>query len=157
MMKRSGARCAVVGAAQQLSVQMYRDFKGVVRGTAKAACAVSRYRLVPQVLIPSVLVSMTLAPWVGVAVGLAAQQGVLAGVAGLGAVAQLATSAVGVRLFRLPAWAAIFSPVGTTLLHGIIGVEGTKALLRGFVEWRGTRYPVAMLRAASRYQFPWES
>ncbi len=55
------------------------------------------------------------------------------------------------------AWAAIFSPVGTTLLHGIIGVEGTKALLRGFVEWRGTRYPVAMLRAASRYQFPWES
>lgn len=157
MMKRSGARCAVVGAAQHLSVQMYRDFKGVVRGTAKAACAVSRYRLVPQVLIPSVLVLMTLAPWVGVAVGLAAQQGVLAGVAGLGAAAQLATSAVGVRLFRLPAWAAIFSPVGTTLLHGIIGVEGTKALLRGFVEWRGTRYPVAMLRAASRYQFPWES
>ena len=46
---------------------------------------------------------------------------------------------------------------GTTLLHGVIGFEGARALIRGYVEWRGTRYPVAALRAASRYRFPWES
>ncbi len=157
MMKRSGAHCAVVGAQEHLSVQMYRDFGGVVRGTAKAACAVSRYRLLPQVLIPSMMIVVTLAPWLGVAVGLAQGHALLLGVGALGAVAQVATSAVGSTLFRLPVWATLFAPVGTTLLHGIIGVEGAAALVRGYIEWRGTRYPVAALRAASRYRFPWES
>jgi hypothetical protein len=157
MMKRSGARCAVVGAQASLSVQMYRDFRGVVQGTAKAACSVSRYRLLPQVLIPAVMIALTLAPWVGLAVGLAQGHAWLSGVGALGAVAQVATSVVGATVFRLPVWPALFVPVGTVLLHGIIGVAGTAALLRGYVEWRGTRYPVETLRAASRYRFPWES
>lgn len=157
MMKRSGARCAVVAAPAHLSVQMYRDFQGVVRGTAKAACAVSRYRLLPQVLIPAVGIALTLAPWVGLAVGLAQGHALLSAVGALGAVAQVATAVVGATVFRLPLWPALFAPVGTVLLQGIIGVEGARALLRGSIEWRGTRYPVAALRASSRYRFPWES
>jgi cellulose synthase/poly-beta-1,6-N-acetylglucosamine synthase-like glycosyltransferase len=39
LMKRSGARCGVVAAPDELSLTMYPDFAGVVRGTAKAACA----------------------------------------------------------------------------------------------------------------------
>lgn len=157
MMKRSGARCAVVGAQDFLSVQMYRDFGGVVRGTAKAACSVSRYRLLPQLLIPAALITLTLAPWVALPVGLSQGHALLAAVGALGALAQVATSVVGTMVFRLPVWPALFAPVGTALLHGIIAVEGAAALLRGFVEWRGTRYPVETLRAASRYKFPWES
>lgn len=156
MMKRSGARCGVVGAQEHLSLRMYQDLRGVIQGTAKAACAVSQYRLLPQVAIPALICAATVAPWIALGVGAATTHAGLLVLGALGAAAQWVGPLVATRVLRLPRSSVLLAPVGSVLLQLIIGATGTAALLRGSVEWRGTKYPVAALRAGSRYRFPWQ-
>lgn len=133
---------------------MYKDFAGIVRGTAKTACAVGRYRLLPQVLIPSLLLALQIAPWMALVAGAALDHPWLAAVGAFGGLMQILGAAWAAHAVRLGAVWALFAPLGGVVMQGIILVTGVAAHWHGCVEWRGTRYPLAALRAGSRFRWP---
>ncbi len=156
MMKRAGARCGVVRACEHLELAMYRDAAALVHGVAKGSCAVGRYRLLPQALIPLAMLALDVAPWAALAWGVAAGEVWLAGVGALGGALQLVSAAIAAGAVRAGAGWALLAPLGDVFLHGVILVSGVAAHLRGGVRWRGSLYPMAALRAGTRFRFPWE-
>ena len=152
MLKEYGARNGVVNGYGFVGVQWYESLPDLARGAEKAALAsFAGFSVVRLVLICFGLLVVELAPFVGVwAIGQPALQCVaLAGMA-CALAAQLVPSA----FLGRPWWPVLFTPVATILAVAILLRAGWLTIWRGGMLWRGTLYPMDMLRRGARMRFP---
>jgi hypothetical protein len=157
VLKRSGARCSVVLARSYLQLTMYPTFDSLVKGVEKSACALGRYRLLPQVLVQLLMLGLDVVPWLALGVGLHRGDATLIAAGGLAGALVMISSAVAVSVLGLHPWRALLSPFGGVLFHLLLLVTGLQAHARGGVRWRGTLYPLAALRAGMRFKLPWQA
>lgn len=141
-LKAAGYRQAAAVGTEFVEVQWYPSLGAMARGLRKNAFAVVDYRLslvaagtvLPVVFIfwPVVALFITTGPvfWLN------------AGVVAVGVLAVADTA----RAHGLPLWTGITYPLGSLTLLWIIWAAALRAVRRGAVEWRGTEYPLELLR-----------
>ena len=151
LLKRTGARCAVVNGCGQVGLHFYRDFGEMLRGTEKTVYIVNNFSL-PRVVASSVaFVWLECAPFFGVIADLAPWVRIAS--AGFVLLA-LAQAAVMARWLHRPLWPTLCIPVGV-ILSAYAGIRsGILAVRRGGVLWRGTLYPNALLRQHEQVTLP---
>jgi hypothetical protein len=152
MMKRSGARCAVLHAASGISVAPYPSAPAMIRALEKNGYAImgrcSALRTVAFAAVVAIFeLGFALAllplgapwlPWLGLAaLGLAA-----------------AATALSAGLCRLPAWIGWLFPLGVGLLVAAMLRSAFEGWRQGGVVWRGTLYRAQELRGGIRVRFP---
>ncbi|MFH1418457.1 MAG: glycosyltransferase family 2 protein [Planctomycetota bacterium] len=152
MLKQHGARGGVVNGHGYVGVRWYESVMDMARGAEKAALAsFAGFSVVRLVAICLATLILELAPFVGVfAFGQPVLQAIAAGGIVLSVVAQLIPS----LSFGRPWWPALFVPVATILSVGILLRAGWLTVRRGGMLWRGTLYPMEMLRRGARLRFP---
>lgn len=156
MLKRAGARCSIVLARTHLELTMYPTVGSLVKGVAKGACAMSKYRLRNHLAVTLGLLMLDLAPWAALAAGLDRGDGALLALGGAAGALCLVSAAVALSVIGQPWWKAVLAPVGGVLFHLLLLATGLQNYLRGYVTWRDTRYSIAELRAGMRFTLPWE-
>lgn len=141
-LKAAGFRQAAVLGTDFVEVQWYPSLGAMARGLRKNAFAVVDYRLslvaagtaLPFLFIfwPATALLVTTGPVFWLNVGVVA--------VGILAVADTA------RAHGLPFWTGVAYPLSSLILLGIIWAAALRAVRTGAVEWRGTEYPLELLR-----------
>jgi hypothetical protein len=144
MLKRSGARCAVVNGRGDVGLHFYRSLREMAAGIEKGG---ARWPLPLLCLCMTVLLLLELGPWLA----LAAPAPWARALGAAGAMLSTAATMVTARWMRLPLPAAALAPVGVLVLVAMMVRAGALAALRGGVYWRGTFYRTHDLRAGSRF------
>ena len=146
LLKRSGFRQEAVFGADDVAVEWYPDLGSALRGLNKNAFAGMGYSVVRVAAVVVALVLTNVLPFV-----------LLPFVAGpvRWAYALVVLTVLFVYAFDAPrqrhgAWLFVLHPVGTTLLAYAATASAAKALRRGQIEWRGTRYSLDELRRRGR-------
>lgn len=152
MLKEHGVRGGVMGGHDYVGVRWYESVWDMARGAEKAALAsFAAYSVVRLTVVCLVLLALELAPFVcAFAVGWPGVQSAAAG----GMVCALAAQLIPSVWFGRPWWPVLFCPVATVLSIGILLRAGWLTTWRGGVLWRGTLYPLDMLRRGARLRFP---
>jgi hypothetical protein len=138
--KRHGLRQAVVGGEHLLCVRWQVGLSGMVSGLEKNAFAGMEYSLARAVAACLALVILGIVPFLGAALFSARTLWAASALAVIGIQAALARQA------RQPTWPALFHPLAVAVLIYAIARSTVLTLRRGSVQWRGTQYPLAMLR-----------
>ena len=141
-LKEAGYRQLVAAGRDLLTVEWYPSVAAMARGLRKNVFAAVEYRLwlvaagtlVPVLLIfwplAALFVTGGLAWWLNLGI-------VLTGLA----VASYTAGAHG-----LPPWVGLLYPVASAVFLGMVWLAALRATIRGTVEWRGTEYPLEVLR-----------
>jgi hypothetical protein len=140
LVKHHGLRQAVVRGEDLLSVRWQVGLSGVISGLEKNAFAGVEYSLVRAVGTCLALAILGIVPFLGAALGPARGLWAAAGLAAIG------IQAAHARQAHQPAWPALFHPLAVAVLIYAIARSTVLTLRRGSVQWRGTQYPLAMLR-----------
>jgi cellulose synthase/poly-beta-1,6-N-acetylglucosamine synthase-like glycosyltransferase len=143
MLKRSGARPAVLEGRTAVSLEFYPSFRALSRALEKNGASAP----FPVNFFGNLLLVIL-------------ECGLLAGLASghpplmlLAAAAWAVAAAVTLGLCRwlgLSRWPALLPFFGIVLLAGVMIRSGVLALVRGGAVWRGTFYPTAVVRAGQR-------
>jgi hypothetical protein len=147
-LRRAGFRQWAAAEPALVSVQWYPTLGAAIRGLEKNAFAVLGYR--PALLAAAVagLLALFLGPLLGAAAAPGGAAWLFAAVAAAqwAAVAAVAaTFVVPGRPARAAAVALAYAPAALAFAYAMAR-SGAIALLRGSVQWRGTRYPLQRLR-----------
>ena len=166
MMKRAGARCAVVTAFGQVGLYFYRSFGQAVRGAQKGFAAAG-YRLPRALLIAALSLALETAPVVALLILC------LGGPAFLRWSCAAVLAAFAASAYLLDRWtrvarrhgpdpmarpalragrlvASLLTPLVAPLTVGIFVHAAVAGRLRGGVVWRGTLYRIEDLRRGAR-------
>lgn len=145
LVRRHGARAGFALARGDVSVEWYRDFRSMLRGLEKnifgGAAGFSYLRLALLLLLFGLWAAAPLAallhpllwPLGAAAYGLMAAAGFIAG-----------------RRARQDPWGALLWPLGLLLMGAILLRSAWHCLRHAGIVWRGTHYPLALLRAGRR-------
>ncbi len=146
LIKGAGLRQEAVFGAEDVAVQWYPDLGSALRGLNKNAFAGLGYSTVRLGAVVLALLATNVLPFAAVAFagGLARVVYVLV-VATVGFVYAFDAR----RLHHSP-WLFLLHPVGVALLAYAAVASAAKALRRGQIEWRGTRYALDELRRGRR-------
>jgi cellulose synthase/poly-beta-1,6-N-acetylglucosamine synthase-like glycosyltransferase len=136
MLKRSGARSKMLHGADAVRLEFYPSYRAMARAVEKNGVAAPFWVMAPT----NVLLVWLEAGFLGLPLPFAAAAFALAA----------GTSLVLGRWSRLPAWPALFPPLGMALLAAAMLRSATLALVRGGVMWRGTFYPTRAVREGNR-------
>jgi hypothetical protein len=143
MLKRAGARQAVVIGEDRVSLDFYPSFTALARALEKNGAAAP----FPLTLLLSLSLVVLEAGYLAalpaggpLLISLAAATALLAG---------YTQERVG-HWLRLPRWPAVAPFLGTVLLAFVCVRSAMLAWLRGGVTWRGTFYSTATVRAGAR-------
>lgn len=149
MMKRSGARSAVLDGSDGVRLHFYRSLGEMMRGLEKNGYAVfGGLRPLRLAAMVTVMIALELIPLIALAVGSPVQR-----IAGAVMVATLALcQALVARAGRRPLSSALIPAVGVTALVVFAVRSAILVHARGGVVWRGTLYPLAELRAGRRFE-----
>lgn len=141
MLKRHGAKQRVVIAQEAVSLEFYDSYSVMARALEKNGA------MAPVGLILLGLVALT-AVELGYLGALFDQRLTLVGLISfvVGLITQLGVC----RWLRMPSWPALFPGFGILPLVTAIGRSGLLAWKRGGVNWRGTFYATATVRAGMR-------
>jgi hypothetical protein len=120
-------------------VRVVRRF---ARGLEKNAYAGMEYRA----WLAVAAVAVTLLGYVGPLVGVVLAGGAARGLFAVAALAQLAMYAALAVRERTRPWLALLYAVAAVLFAWVVARAVWLTVRRGGVEWRGTRYPLALLR-----------
>jgi hypothetical protein len=143
ILKESGACSHFAGHDGLLRARWHVGVGGLVRGVEKNAFPSLGYRVGATIAAVGLQIVWSLAPLVGL----------FASDSWTRAAAVLAWSGVALvysvtaRTTRIHLWQAILMPVGAILFAYAILASMVATLRRGGVVWRGTFYPIAMLKA----------
>ena len=154
MMKRSGAKCAVVTAGEEVKLQWYRTLGEAARGAEKGYATVSNFSLARTFAMAGILLLLELSPLLCLAPLLHPELRLI-GWAGVG----MAAVFVGAVLLwsrwgRQPVWPGLIAPLTAPILAALTIRAGLLGRRRGGVCWRGTLYTTDTLRAGKRVDFP---
>lgn len=141
-LKRAGYRQEAVFGAELLAVEWYPSLPAALRGLEKNAFAGLGYSAPRVLLVVTALLLTNVLPF---AVALVAQGPALA-LAWLVVATVAAVYAFDARRLSHAWWLFALHPVGVALLCYAAGASATKALVRGEIVWRGTRYRLEELR-----------
>ena len=144
MLKRCGARSAIVNGRGLLGLHWYRRLPEIARGFEKSYVGVD-CRAWLGVIVFLIASAIWLAPWVALA-----GSGWLQ-LIGLGTI--LETALAGMALNRWMGrriWSAMVYPLGDLILLLLFLRAIVLGHLRGGIRWRGTLYPAARLREGKR-------
>jgi hypothetical protein len=144
LVKTHGLRQAAVLGDDLLRVRWQIGLSGIVHGLEKNAFAGLGYSVVRATAACLGLAACGILPF------LAAPLGEARILWGASAVAAILAQACSAREARLPLWSALFYPLGIAVLCFAIIRSMLLALCRGQVEWRGTSYPLSLLRRPRR-------
>lgn len=147
MLKWSGARQALLSARGHVSLAFYRGLPEAIRGFEKNSFAVAGFSVVRQSALLAALLLVELGVFAGLALATSHDLLVLGGVTLAVTVARDLAVA---RWAGRPTLASLLWPLGVLVLvwSGLRSMVMT--LARGGVEWRGTWYSLASLRAGRR-------
>lgn len=148
--KAAGGRSQVVFAPELARVTWYPGLRAAVRGLEKNAFAGMRYAPSLVALVSVGLLTTHVLPYLALLVG-----SPMARLGGAGvALVVLAVYVWYGRRAATPGWYAFLHPFSVSVLVLALVRSTLLALWRGGIEWRGTRYPLAALRAAQRHGRP---
>jgi len=151
MMKRSGARSAVVVANRHAHVRWYRSLGDMAWGVEKGFASVGGCSVLRLLGVCAVMGALELAPVVALLpLGV---PGLLP--LGLAMVALAAASTLIVYFWvRDPIWAGLLFPLGALVNIALLLRTAWLGWRRGGVLWRGTLYPSELLRGNLRVRWP---
>jgi len=146
LVKGAGLRQEAVFGAEDVTVEWYPDLGSALRGLNKNAFAGLGYSTVRLAFVVLALLVTNVLPFVAL---------LLAGGAARGVYALVVATVAFVYAYDAPRlrhspWLFVLHPVGVALLAYAAVASAAKALHRGQIEWRGTRYPLDELRRGRR-------
>lgn len=144
LLKRSGARLAVADAGPRVRVAWYPSFGAFARGLEKNAYAGMEYRA----WVAAAGVAATVALYVGPLLGAALARGAARWLFVVTALLQGAAYAWVAARGRTRPWLAPLYWAAALGFAWVVARAVWLAERRGAIEWRGTRYPLARLRAS---------
>jgi cellulose synthase/poly-beta-1,6-N-acetylglucosamine synthase-like glycosyltransferase len=165
MMKRSGAKCAVLNGRRRVGLQFYRTVGEAARATEKSVLVAFRFSYLRLVAVLLTTLWLELSPILALALlcvsaieELGGPSGaaliVLGGLAAAGLILALFSSLLINRWAGMRLLPAACFPVGVTLNFFLVARAAILAAWRGGHMWRGTLYPNEVLRAGSDFRFP---
>lgn len=146
LIKRAGCTQHVLSGEDMVFIEWYRSTPELMRGLEKNVFAGFDYRLGMLAAVTLLVLVTRIWPWLALLVASGPAWWL-----GLGAV--LAGLALYVDLLRARGWplrCLLFAPLVPLLELAIWWRACLLTLLRKGISWRGTRYPLAQLRAAHR-------
>ncbi len=150
LMKRSGARCALVAGFGSVGLRWYRSVPEAARGAEKAYASAWRFRLLRPVIDAAIVLALELSPLLTL-LPLAFAPLRAVGYAGLAVLGAFACTAVCLgRWARAPLLPILAGPVIAPLLVALTFRAALVGRRRGGVCWRGTLYATEMLRGGNR-------
>lgn len=150
LMKRSGARCGVVSAFDDVWLTWHRSVREAIQGSEKAYAPVCQFSIWRGVMAGSGIVAVELAPIV-LTTGLLGHGTRIFGVVGVALIAvEVASTAAVARWARGHVLPAILSPLASIIGAYALVRAAVLGKLRGGVAWRGTVYPSEMLKRGMR-------
>ena len=151
LMKRSGARCAIVSAFDHVALHWYRTWGEAARGAEKGYASTLNFSLARAVVSAPLTFGLELAPFLSL-IPLAFDPVRPIGCVGLATfgayLAVAAVTALWAGRRKLPA--ALASPLVAPLTAMLVLRVGILGRRRGGVLWRGTLYPTELLRGGKR-------
>lgn len=146
LLKWSGARQAVLNGRGFVGLHYYRSLGEGFRGMEKNAFAAVRFSLTRALAGMAVIALAEIGPLLLLPSG----DSTLRGAGALALVTLAVTQAAFARWLARPIFSALFTPLGALLLIASTARSTFMTLARQGVEWRGTRYPLALLRRHMR-------
>jgi glycosyltransferase involved in cell wall biosynthesis len=143
LLKKNGARQDMVDGGGMVEVEWYASVGEAVRGLRKNGFAGVDYRISVVLFATFTHLTFFVAPFAGVL----AAGGTARLLYALAVAALLAAFAGGARGQGTPAWHGVLFPVTTLLFLFVLWNATVYALVHRGIEWRGTHYPLAELRA----------
>ncbi len=154
LLKKAGGKTVTVIAIEELSVVWYPSLWGMVRGLEKNMYPIAgQFNPLIAGLRALGLAVLALAPFLSSPLILAGSVGPLWlrwGCLGLTIAATVLASAWVQRDLRSGFWAGLLLPLGFLLIGFMIARSTYVCLRQGAVIWRGTSYPLAMLKKSQR-------
>jgi glycosyltransferase involved in cell wall biosynthesis len=146
MLKWSGAKQAVLNARGFVGLYYYRSVAEAVRGMEKNAFAVLRFSVARAIALASFYLFAEL----GAVIALAAGGSTARLVAGSALVVLFGAQTALARWLHRPVLPFLLSPIGGLIMTFALLRSTILTLVRGGIDWRGTRYPLALLKRHMR-------
>ena len=150
LMKRSGAKCGVATALDEVGLVWHRTVREAIRGAEKGYAPVCRFSVWRGAVSGVGLVAMELSPIVLLAGFLSARFRVFGIVGAVLAVVAMSSMVGLARWARGRVLPALISPVGTIIGAYALVRAGVLGKRRDGIVWRGTRYSTETLRKGLR-------
>lgn len=142
LLKGAGFRSDVLFGAGAVGVDWYGSFRELADGLLKNAFAGANYSVPAVLAAVAALLVMGVAPVAGAVAASGLAQAVFAVTAGL----LLGASVLSARTTGLPPAIGLLLPISTLLFAYLLLRSTVLTLWRGGIEWRGTFYPLSLLR-----------
>ncbi len=142
LVKRAGYKQEAVFAPELMQVEWYTGLREAIRGLNKNASAGLNYSLPLALLGVASLFVTNVLPFAAVFFA----EGLARWLFAFSVVTVFLVYVWNKRLSKLPAWYAALHPFGITMVLYATLEAVAKALWRGSISWRGTRYSLSELR-----------
>ncbi len=151
MIKRAGGRSFFAIARQQLTVAWYPSLAAMFKGLEKNLFGASAsYRWWVTLIQVAGLLALAAAPALSVAIGFSQSRPLVLWVA----IAVLALLGLFSFYGATEGWrgrlSLLLAPVGFAMIAAMMANAAWRCLTHNGIDWRGTRYPLAQLRAGQR-------
>jgi hypothetical protein len=147
MLKASGARQQLASGRDFLAVNFYPSIPEAFRGSERGLfTAIGNFSLARCLATGAGLAALELAPFMLLMRRRSRRLGVVA--TGL----MLTSSIAFNEWLGRPAWHALVSPLGTSVMGAMIARAGVLGRKRGGIFWRGTFYPSELLKPGRRFK-----
>jgi glycosyltransferase involved in cell wall biosynthesis len=143
LLKQSGARQLLAFGQELVSVEWYRSLREATLGFRKNAFAVLGYSL--TLFAAGITANLALSVWPFVAIFLT--DGVERTIYATASVALCLGFARTAAAQRMPMWLTLFYPAAALGMTVMLVVAVARTIRAGGIDWRGTFYPLADLRA----------
>ena len=154
LLKRSGARAAVVSAVGDIALHWYRTVREGARGAEKSYATLAQFSVLRTLAIALVSLSVEVSP-IAALVPLALAPTRWIGYGGIAVFAALVFSAVALaRWAQARAVPLLLGPLVAPLMMALFVAVALAGRRRGGVLWRGTLYPAKAFRNQMRVRLP---
>jgi len=151
MIKQAGGITRLAFAQNDLSVEWYASVPAMFRGLEKnlfgPGCDYRWWRLVAQIVA---IVSFVVAPWLMIRLGVMKGNPGLIVIGCAAVAAHILFALLSPTGKRQEIYSLLLFPAGLLMIAAILWRAGYKCLKNDGVDWRGTHYPLAQLRAGQR-------
>ena len=147
LLKAHGARTSIINGSSAVYLRWYSSIAAMQTGFEKNGFAIAGYRMSVMTVICAFVIGFELLPFFAL---LQTGNPTVQLMGGLAIISVIGATAASCRAFRLPAAPAVFYPVGALLMSYFLFRSGVLAIWRKGIVWRGTLYPLKMLRGFER-------